>query len=266
MRGAPSAKASVVKSQSIERAALILTCFSAEEPRLSLAELATRLELSQSTVYRYVATLQAAGLLQRDDRGGYRLGLRVLELAGLVVNQLEVRKQALDDMDALREEASLLVSLGVLYEGDVMHIATSVPAGWPRWYMTLGRRAVAHCTTLGKVMLAHRPWGEVLEIVERFGWRPYTPHSIQTFDRLERELDGIRERGYAFDNEERRIGMICLGAPLRDHTGRVIAAISVTGTVQRLTADERERVVPRLLESADRISFRLGYHGSTAYL
>lgn len=247
------------RSQSTERAALVLACFSAEEPRLSLAELAARLELNQSTVFRYVAALQSAGLLERDERGGYRLGLRVIELAGIAVNQIEVRKHALDEMENLRAELGLLVNLGVLFEGDVMHIAASVPDEWPRWYSILGRRAVAHCTTLGKVLLAYKPWEQVQAMIERYGWRPYTPHSIQDFDRLGRELAQIREQGHAIDNEERRVGSICLGVPIRDYSGAVVAALSVSGTTTTLDEQRRALVIPRLLAAAGRISFRMGY-------
>ena len=247
------------RSQSTERAALVLACFSAEEPRLSLAELSARLELSQSTVFRYVAALQSAGLLERDERGGYRLGLRVVELAGIAVNQIEVRKHALDEMEALRAELNLLVNLGVLFEGDVMHIAASVPEGWPRWYTTLGRRAVAHCTTLGKVLLAHRPWEQVQATIERYGWRPYTPNSIQSFERLQVELEAIRRQAHALDNEERRVGSICLGVPIRDYSGAVVAALSVSGTTETLGPDRQAQVLPRLLAAAGRISFRMGY-------
>lgn len=256
-----------VKSQTIERASLILACFSAEEPRLTLEQLAGKLGLSQSTVYRYVATLHATGLLQRDEqRGGYQLGLRVLHLAGIAVNQLEVRKHALEEMDQLQDQINLLVSLGVLFEGDVMHVATSVPANWPRWYLTLGRRAVAHCTTMGKVLLAHRPWEDVVALINEYGWRPYTPHSIHDFDTLKTELSSIRVNDYAVDNEERRVGMICLGTPIRDGSQAVIAALSVTGTVQRLPPSERDAILQQLRATADRISFRLGNHASTAFL
>jgi DNA-binding IclR family transcriptional regulator len=79
-----------------------------------LAELAARLDLNPSTVYRYVATLEDAGLLVRNQRGGYRLGLRVIELAGIALNQIEVRKHALDEMDQLRDEVNLLTHLAVL--------------------------------------------------------------------------------------------------------------------------------------------------------
>jgi IclR family transcriptional regulator, KDG regulon repressor len=255
------------KSQTIERAGLILACFSAETPHLTLADLATQLDLHQSTVYRYVAALEGAGLLERDPRrGGYRIGLRVIELSNIALNQIEVRKHALDEMDRLRDELNALVSLGVLFEGDVLHIAHAVPSAWPRWYTTVGRRAVAHCTSLGKVLLAARPWPDVVDLVERFGWRPYTPNSIRDFPRLEAELETIRERGYAVDNEERNRGTVCLGAPIRDYTGAVVAALSVSGKIDRVTPEFQERILPHLLEAADRISFGLGFHSSSAYL
>jgi DNA-binding IclR family transcriptional regulator len=255
------------RSQTIERAGLILACFSAEEPHLTLAELAAKLGLNQSTVYRYVASLQGAGILERDPRrGGYRLGLRVIELSSIALNQNEVRKQALDEMDRLRDELNLLVSVGVLFEGDVLHIAHSVPEHWPRWYTTVGRRAVAQCTSLGKVLLAARPWPEVAQLIERHGWRPYTRNSIQDLARLEAELAEVREQGYAIDLEERNQGTVCLGAPIRDYTGEVIAALSVSGKADKMTPAFRAQTLPYVREAADRISFRLGHHGSSAYL
>lgn len=255
------------KSQTIERAAAILTCFSAEAPHLSLAALADMLGLNQSTAYRYVATLEAAGLLERDNRlGGYRLGLRVIELSNVALNQNEVRKHGLEESDRLRDELNALVSLAVLFEGDVLHIAHSVPNHWPRWHTTVGRRAVAHCTSLGKVLLAHRPWPEVVAMIESYGWRPYTPNSIQDFARLEEELSTIRHRGHAIDREERNVGTICIGAPIHDYSGHVVAALSVSGKREKLSPEVWDDVAPRLCEAANRISFRLGYQQSSAYL
>jgi DNA-binding IclR family transcriptional regulator len=256
------------RSQTIDRATLILTCFSAEEPHLTLADLVAKLGLNQSTVYRYVATLQAAGLLERNGhRGGYRLGLRVVELACVALDQIEVRREAIPEMDRLRDEMQLLVNLAVLDpdQGDVIHIAHSAPQGWPPRATTPGRRAVAHCTALGKMLLAYRPWDEVRRAIERSGWRPYTPRSIQGFDRLEAELAEIRERGYSVDDEERSRGTICLGAPIRDRSDQVIAALSVTGTAQKLTPAYRAEILPHLIEAANRVSYRLGHPGTLAY-
>lgn len=257
----------VAKSQTIERAASILTCFSSETPHLSLAVLADKLGLNQSTAYRYVSTLEAAGLLERDNRlGGYRLGLRVIELSNVALNQNEVRKHGLEESDHLRDELNVLVSLAVLFEGDVLHIAHSVPNHWPRWHTTVGRRAVAQCTSLGKVLLAYKPWPDVVALIETYGWRPYTPNSIQDFSSLEQELTVIRERGYAIDREERNQGTICIGAPIHDFSGRVIAALSVSGKKEKMPPDSWGEVAPRICEAANRISFRLGYQQSSAYL
>lgn len=264
---ATSLKAASAKSQTIERAALILTCFTAEEPQLTLAKLAAKLDLNQNTVYRYVATLQAAGFLARDERrGGYRLGLRVIELSNVALNQLEVRKHALDEMDRLRDSLGVLVSLAVLVEGDVLHVAHAVPPDWPRWHTTVGRRAVAHCTALGKTLLAYHPWPQVQQLIEQYGWRPYTPQSIQDFARLERALAEVRECGYAIDSEERKLGQTCIGAPVRAHTGAVIAALSISGRTASLTPEARAPVIASVREAANRISFRLGYEADTAYL
>jgi IclR family KDG regulon transcriptional repressor len=263
--GAPAAGRRA-RSQTIERAALVLTCFSAEEPQLGLAELAARLDLNASTVYRYVATLEDAGLLVRNQRGGYRLGLRVIELAGIALNQIEVRKHALDEMDRLCDEVNLLTNLAVLLDGDVLHLAHSAPKAVPRMYTALGRRAVAHCTSLGKALLAHRPWDETRAAIERHGWRPYTRQSIADFARLEAELAAVRTHGYAIDREERRADVICIAAPIRDRAGEVVAAISVSGSKTRMTEAFRRRILPRVIEAAARVSFRLGYQANAAYL
>lgn len=262
-----ASRSPAAKSQTIERAASILTCFSSESPHLSLAVLADTLGLNQSTAYRYVSTLEAAGLLERDNRlGGYWLGPRVIELSNVALNQNEVRKHGLEESDRLRDELNVLVSLAVLFEGDVLHIAHSVPDHWPRWHTTVGRRAVAHCTSLGKVLLAYKPWQDVVALIETYGWRPYTPNSIQLFPRLQEELALIRERGFAIDHEERNRGTICIGAPIHDFSGQVIAALSISGKAEKLPPDSWAEVAPRICEAANRISFRLGYQQSSAYL
>ena len=254
-------------SQTIERAGQILACFSEAEPHLGLNELAAKLGLNPSTVYRYIASLQASGLLERDARqGGYRLGLRVVELAGIALNQIEVRKHALDEMDKLRDDLALLVNLGVLFEGDILHLAHAAPRDVPRMYTALGRRAVAHCTATGKVLLASRLWPEVRDLIHTYGWRPYTPASIRDIDRLEAELAVTRERGYAMDREERRKGVVCIAAPICERSESVVAGLSVSGSVERMTKRFCEATARRVVEAANRISFRLGFHGSSAYL
>jgi DNA-binding IclR family transcriptional regulator len=95
---------------------------------------------------------------------------------------------------------------------------------------------------------------------------PVTENSLGDFGKLRTELHEIRERGYAVDREERRPDVVCLGAPIRDHSGSVVAALRLSGRKAKMTAERRQQLVPRLLEGANRISFRMGFHANAAYL
>ena len=249
------------RSQTMERAGLVLACFSAARPNLSLAELAEQLDLNPSTVYRYAVALQESGLLDRDEqRGGYRLGLRVVELAGIVLNQLEVRKQALDEMDHLRDDSNLDVTLGVLFRGDVMYLAQSPRHELPALYTGIGRRQPAHCSAMGKLLLAQLADADALALVEHYGWRSKTPQSIATPQALVAALREIREQGVARVDGELRAGVTGLAVPIRDYSGDVLAALGITGPRNAFGSAELERITSRLQVAGSRISFRLGYH------
>lgn len=232
-------------------------------------EIAERLGLSQSTAYRYAATLEDAGLLERDSRRGeYRLGLQVVELAGVALNQIPARREAIPEMDRLRDELQLLVNLAMLDPreiADIIHVAHSAPPGWPVWVATPGRRAVAQCTALGKTLLSYQPWTAVQQAIARRGWRPYTDRSLQSFEALAEELARIRQQGFADDKGERSPDTRCVAAPILDHAGHAVAALSVSGSAQRFTKEKREQAMPAVMDAAKRVSLRLGYAGSLAY-
>jgi IclR family transcriptional regulator, KDG regulon repressor len=253
-------------TQTISRAVEVLACFSAEHPHLKLLELANQLGLTQSTAYRYLTALESGGLVTRDvSQGGYRLGYKVIELSWIALNQIEARRHALDEMEQLLQATGLKINLAVLIEGDVIHVAHAVPPDVPRGLTTPGRRAVAHCTSLGKAMLADLPAEQVHSMIERYGWRPYTKASVRDFKRLDRELEHIRQVGYALDLRERRPEVLCAGASIRDYSGRVVAAVSASVRDNRYTAESLEaEVAPRVVAAAERISFRMGDQATTA--
>jgi IclR family transcriptional regulator, KDG regulon repressor len=254
-------------SRSTERAVALLTCFTPEAPRHRVADLAEQLGMHPSSVYRYVMALEAAQLLERDvNYGGFRLGLGVLELSSIVLRDLDVRRFALDDLDWLSDETGLLANLGLLKAGKVIHVAHAFPPGWPRWNMDLGHAALAHCTALGKVMLAALPWPEALEHVEQVGWRGYTPNSLRDGDALKAELQEVARRGYAVDNEERSVGAMCVGVPIFGQNGEVRAAMSISGTTVRINELGVEKCAATLLIAARRVSSQLGSPDRFAYL
>lgn len=247
-------------AQTVERAIALLGVFSHERPQLSITQLSTELELHPSTVRRLLASMEAGGLVERVPASNrYRLGLKLIELAGIELNQRDLVRHSLYDLDALRDTLGLNSNLAVLFEMDVLHLAYAVRSDTPRYYTIIGRRAVAHCTALGKVLLSGLPRAVVHEDVRRRSWRPYTPNSIQDHSRLDEELDRVAALGYAVDVEERSLGTVCIGAPLRDFTGSVVAAISVTGSADRLREERRPEVIEQVRNHADAISRKLGY-------
>ena len=247
-------------AQAIERALSLLGLFRHESPVLSLSEIASSLGLHASTVYRLASTLEEAGYLQRESRSGhYSLGFASVELAGIALNQADFVRHSLPELDSLRDLLDLNANLAVLYDDDVIHLAYAVRRDTPRYYTVIGRRAVPHCTALGKVLLASLPLVTVHDMIARRGWRPYTAHSIDSFDRLDAELSTVREQGYAVDRQERNLGSACVAAPVRDHTGEVVAALSVSGSLEEVGGDQEHAIVAAVLKHAARASQKIGY-------
>jgi DNA-binding IclR family transcriptional regulator len=253
-------KAERAPTQTVDRALTVLGYFSATEPELSSSEIGSRLGLHQTTAYRLLSTMEQAGYVERDGRTGlYRLGLKLVELAGLKLNQMDLCRHAQPELDALRDTLNLNANLAVLDHGDVCHLAYAVRPDVPHTYTLLGRKSVAHCTALGKVLLAFRPRDEVHRTIATYGWRPYTARSLADFESLDRVLDEIASRGYAVDDRERRHDITCAAAPVLDRTGTVVAALSVSGRSEHVERIGLERVISAVVEHADAASARLGH-------
>jgi DNA-binding IclR family transcriptional regulator len=259
-RGERGERGERAPTQTVDRALTVLGFFSATEPELSSAEIGARLGLHQTTAYRLLTTMEQSGYVERDARTGlYRLGLKVVELAGLKLNQMDLCRHAQPELNALRDSLDLNANLAVLDGGDVCHLAYAVRADVPHTYTLLGRKSVAHCTALGKAMLAFKRRGDVHAAIRARGWRPYTERSIQDFAALDRALDEVAARGYALDDGERGPAVKCAAAPVRDRTGNVVAAISVSGRPEHVDEIGLPRIVAAVCERADAVSARLGH-------
>jgi DNA-binding IclR family transcriptional regulator len=252
--------------QAIERAVSILNAFSPEDPELGVTELADRLGLHKSTVHRFMVNLDAAGLVERNPRTGrYRLGLRIFELGGLVMQQMNLWDEALPFLEGLVHDTGETGHLAVLDGGEAIYIERVEARRALRVPSAIGRGYPAHATNLGKVLLADLPDERVEEIVAERGLAAYTPHTITDADRLTAELERIRALGYAVDNEEYDEGLRCIGAPVRDHSGHVVAALGIGGPVTRITPDRVDELAELVMTAARGLSRRLGAHRSGAY-
>lgn len=245
--------------QAIERAVALLNAFSVNEPELGVTELASRVGLHKSTVHRFLVNLEAGGLVERNPRTGrYRLGMRIFELAGLVMQRMNLWEEALPFLEQLVTDTGETGHLAVLDNGEAIYIERVEARRALRIPAAVGKGYPAHATNLGKVLLADLSPEEVERIVSERGLARYTGRTITTREDLASELRRIRERGYAVDDEEYDEGLRCIGAPVFDHTGRAVAALGIGGPANRITPERVEEFAGRVMRTAADLSRRLG--------
>jgi IclR family transcriptional regulator, acetate operon repressor len=240
----------------LERAFRILGAYGSADRTLTLAEMTRRTGIPKATVHRLAGELLELGILE-GEHGVYRLGMRMFELGQLVPLQRELREAALPFMEDLFEAAHETVHLAVLEGTEVLYIDKisghrRVAAG-----SRVGGRLPAHCTAVGKAILAVSP-PDVLEAVLSAGLVPRTTFSITAAKVLRRQLARTARTGVAFEREESDPGVTCVASPVRGFGHRVVAAVSVTGPVSRL---EPERYAPAVRLAALALSRRLGSPG-----
>lgn len=248
--------------QSIERALVILETLGQNPHGIGVTELAQSVGLHKSTVHRLLSTLLAFGYVEQDkDTERYGLGMKVLGLGLEVLHNLDFRKEALPYMKELVEMSRETVQLVVLDFGQVVvverdHSPETIT-------VNLGLRADVHCTAEGKVLLAYLPVEKVLRILNKHEMRQYTMNTITDINNIMAHLEKVRNQGYAINAEELAEGLRAVAAPVFDHTGGVIAALSISGPTSRLTLERIARLVTVLKEACSSLSSRLGYRQGT---
>ncbi len=225
-----------------------------------LSQLATRSGLPLPTIHRLVRTLVDLGYVRQEQSREYALGPRLIRLGDSASRLLGTwaRPHLQTLVDATGESANI-----AMLEGDqVVYTAQVLGSHSMRMFTEVGRRAWAHCTAVGKAMLATLPADRVREIVQPSGMPAQTPHTITTQKALQTELQKIREQGYAVDEEEQEIGVRCVAVALPGEPSR--AALSISGPVPRMTDKLIARAVPILTNCAQAVADELSLAGSAA--
>ncbi|MBI2940027.1 MAG: IclR family transcriptional regulator [Chloroflexi bacterium] len=230
----------------------------------SVTELARQLRMHKSTAHRLLATLQRVGYVVQDEvTQRYHLGLKVLDLAASVSSTVDLRTRATPALQRLVATAQETVHLGVLIDGEVVCIE-SVPSARPIAVMRLvGKRGPAHVSSMGKVILAHQPDGVVEQVVTAKGLRRLTVHTIVDPVAFREHLKRVRAQGWAINAEEEELGFGCVAAPIWNHRGEVIAALSIAAPMGRLAGASRDRLVQLAVAGGQEISESLGFRPIT---
>ena len=244
---------------SVTSALLVLKAFSAEEAEIGISSLAKRLGLAKSTVHRLAATLSAEGFLEQNpENGRYRLGLSLFMLGALARRRMDVSNVSRPLLGVLRDKYQEASTLAILSRSSIMylHNLESGQAIGIRAY--IGDLKPAFCTAEGRVLLAYSPASVIHDILKE-PRAPRTPKTVMDTPSLQRALEEVRSQGYAIDDEESEVGMRCIAAPVRDISGKVVAAVGLAGPTQRLTKKDLRALAPDVVDTGDAVSLRLGF-------
>jgi IclR family acetate operon transcriptional repressor len=246
--------------KSLVKALNILEVLADEEPPYTLTQLSRRLHLHVSTVHRLLVNLVRHGFVEEDTvSGGYQLSYRVLRMGLRVLDRLDFRRAAQPLLRELNVRTQETVHLAILQEGRAISIEKFVSPQPVSLDARLGGVAPLHCTGVGKTLLAYQGEDLLNQIVVAPGLTRLTPHTITGLPQLRRELERIREQGYALDQEEAVEGLRCVAGPVFNNTGQIVAAFSVAGSATRLTPARIPEIAQMVRETSQQISYRLGY-------
>lgn len=243
--------------KSLVKVVRILDCFSTINRSLSLTELCSATGYPRSTTHRLISSMREVGLLDQDrQRDRYRLGLKLFELGNIVLANMDLHREARRHVEALSRISGQAVHLA-LFDGRqaiVIHRVDPVPENATP--LTLIEAAPVHCTSVGKAILAFQSAEVIARIVDA-GLKRFTDNTITNDRKLRAELAQIRKRGYAVDDGEHQPGLRCVGAPIRDNSGRVIASVSVSGPAWKIPTTEIDSLSKIVMHHASQISANL---------
>lgn len=245
--------------RAVERAIQILNCFDNDNSQRGVSEIAQAVGLHKATTHRIVTTLLNYGYLERaEDEQRYRLGLQLASLGYKVIQRMDLRREALPYLAQLVEQWDETCDLSIFDEGQVFYIEVLRGNHALTIAASIGQRLPAHCTASGKLFLAHIP-PQKLDAYLCKPLQSYTEKTITSPDLLRLQLDTIREQGYGFDDEEMEVGIRAIAAPIRNHKGEVIAALSMPSPTNRITLDSIPEIASSMIEAAQAVSKRLGW-------
>lgn len=239
---------------SVEKALRLLQAFSAQRPAMTVSEAAAATGLTRATARRILLTLQRLGFAESDGRS-FRLTPGVLRLGYGYLAAQPFWEHAHPHMRALSDELRESSSMATLDGAEIVYVARVPAARSMTITLTVGSRLPAYPTSMGRVLLAALTEPELKSYLDSARLRQLTPHTITDPDRLRAELRRVAEQGYAIVDGEREEGVRSVAAPVRDSSGRVIAALNVSANAARVTMDTlRDVFVPRLIATANAIT------------
>lgn len=252
---------SAKKNQSVEKVFQIIEIMASAKTSMRLLDISEKLSLPASTVLRFLNTLMAFNYVNQDPETlKYRLSMKLCQIGHMVNSQFSIRETVRPYLVELSEKCQESACLAIEDDMSVVYIdAVDGPDSILRTMQRIGKIAPLHSTGVGKLLLLNYSAGKLDRLIAEKGLPALTLNTITTKEKLLFELEKIRTQGYSLDDEECEIGAKCIAAPLRDYTGNIVACISVSGPVSRMTCEKTEKITATIDRIALDLSRRLGY-------
>ena len=232
---------------------------------IGISELSRKLGLGKSTIHRILDLLMYYRYIDKNEETNkYRLGWGLYTAGQMVPKQNQLYNMDPALLIDLSKRVHETVNVGVMRGGEVV-IISKIEGSQQNLQVNMqpGEHEALHATALGKILVSELPEEQVRDLMDsdRGRLKKYTHNTILMIDEYLKELEKVRKQGYAVDNEEFCIGLYCLSMPIRDYTGKIIAALSVSTPYARITEAKKQEILDYLSEYITKISANLGYSG-----
>lgn len=251
--------------QSVSHAIDVLEEFKGNQEELGVTDLSKKLKLHKNNIFRILATLEARGYIEQNkSTENYRLGIKCLQLGQSYIKQMGLVRQAKPILERVSKETGETSYISFMRGSGVVYLDSIESSKTVRVISRVGLTLPPYCTASGKVHLAYLTEEERERVLPE-ELRPFTKHTITERERLVQDLEQIKERGWAIDNEEYEDEVRCVAAPVFDYTGKLVGALSISGPSFRLGEEEVPLViVPAVKWGAEEVSQKLGYTKSSS--
>ncbi|BEP15557.1 IclR family transcriptional regulator [Acidothermaceae bacterium B102] len=245
--------------QSVDRAISVLEIL-ARRGSAGVSEVAEEIGVHKSTAFRLLGALEDRGLVeQATDRGKYQLGFGILRLASAIPRRLDLVRQGRPVLDELATAFGETVNLAVIRSHYAVNVDQAVGSAAVAAQNWTGQLTPLHATSSGKVLLAHQTPAARKQLLDAAKLARFTEHTLTSRRALDQQLEAALSNGYATTFEEYEDGLNAVAAAVRDHTGEVVAAVSVSGPAYRLDQERIAGLVDDLKAGVDQISERMGF-------
>ena len=244
----------------VDRALDIIEIMASSDRDLSLSEVMERVDIPRQSLIRILNTLCDRGIVERaGQRGFYRVGMRLLYLGNRLQDKITLRSVAWPFMQELAEETHKTIELSTLDRDQLILIEQIEGTEGVRLYSRVGGvYPYFHALAAGKIYLAHMDPEKRRKVLEKIGLPAVTEHTITRIENLEEELLKVREKGYAFEDQELRKGVRRVGAPIYDYQNNLAGCIGIAATIFSFELEDRGNLGRIVMETANKISYRMG--------